>query len=42
MTVTPDQAKQIGANGGTVNTNGMAYQQKEKIDDAVIKGRQGK
>lgn len=42
MTMTTNQAKQIGQNGGTVNTNGMAYQQKERIDAAVNAGKQGK
>lgn len=36
------QAKQVGQNGGTVPTNGMAYQQKERVDAAVNSGKQGK
>lgn len=35
-------AKQVGQNGGTVPTNGMPYQQKERTDKAVNDGKQGK
>ena len=37
-----NKAKQIGANGGTVNTNGMQSQDKQKTDAAVRQGQQGK
>lgn len=37
-----DRAKQIGANGGTVNTNGMNSADKQRIDAAVNAGKQGK
>ncbi len=37
-----DQAKQIGAQGGTVSTNGMSYQDAQKIDAAVNSGKTGK
>ena len=32
----------VGKNGGTVNTNGMPHQQKERTDKAVNDGKQGK
>ena len=32
---------QIGASGGTVNTNGMPYQKKIGIDSVVKDGRKG-
>ena len=43
-TMTPQEqhAKQVGQNGGTVPTNGMPYQQKERTDAAVNSGKQGK
>lgn len=37
--VTPQQAHDIGKRGGTVDTNGMTQQQKEKIDTAVNAGK---
>jgi hypothetical protein len=37
-----DQAKQIGAQGGTVSTNGLPYQDAQKINAAVNSGRNGK
>lgn len=37
-----EQALQIGQNGGTVNTNNMPFQQKERIDAAVNQGKQNK
>lgn len=37
--VTPEQAHEIGKRGGTVDTNGMTQQQKEKIDAAVNAGK---
>jgi hypothetical protein len=37
--VTPDQAYDIGKRGGTVDTNGMTHQEKEKIDAAVNAGK---
>ena len=42
MSVTPEQAKDIGRRGGTVPTNGMPYPQKERTDKAVNDGKQGK
>ncbi|MEP1964468.1 hypothetical protein [Tateyamaria sp.] len=35
------QAKQIGAQGGTVNTNGMHYTDKNAVNNAVNQGRKG-
>lgn len=37
--VTEQQAHDIGKRGGTVDTNGMSSQQKEKIDAAVNAGK---
>lgn len=42
MTPQDQHSKQVGANGGTVNTNGMPHQQKERTDKAVNDGKQGK
>ncbi len=42
MTPQEQHAKQVGAKGGTVPTNGMAHQQKERVDAAVNSGKQGK
>ena len=42
MSTSTQKAYDIGKSGGTVNTNGLAWQQKERIDAAVNKGRQGK
>lgn len=42
MTPQEQHAKQVGANGGTVKTNGMSHQQKERTDKAVNDGKQGK
>ena len=42
MTVSTQQAKDIGKAGGTVNTNGMTYQDKQRIDAAVNAGKSGK
>lgn len=41
MTISTQKAQEIGKNGGTVNTNGMAHQDKERIDAAVNKGKKG-
>ncbi|WP_259956917.1 hypothetical protein [Leisingera caerulea] len=41
-TPSPQKAYETGKNGGTVNTNGLPHQQKERIDAAVNAGRQGK
>jgi hypothetical protein len=41
-TPSPQKAYEVGRNGGTVNTNGLPHQQKERIDAAVNAGRQGK
>lgn len=35
-----EQARQIGATGGSVNTNGMPWQEKERINAAVNQGKQ--
>ncbi len=42
MTVSTQQAIKIGQSGGTVNTNGMTYQDKQRIDAAVNAGKNGK
>lgn len=35
------RAQQTGANGGTVNTTGMSWQDRNAIDNAVNKGKYG-
>lgn len=40
--ISTQQAKDIGKSGGTVNTNGMTHQDKQRIDAAVNAGKQGK
>jgi hypothetical protein len=42
MTPQEQHANKVGANGGTVNTNGMPHQQAERIAAAVNNGKQGK
>lgn len=43
MTISTQQAYQIGKNStGTVNTNGMAWQDAQRINAAVNAGRQGR
>lgn len=42
MTPQEQHAKKVGANGGTVNTNGMAHQEAERIAAAVNSGKQNK
>jgi len=42
MSTSTQKAYEVGKNGGTVNTNGLAYQDKQRINAAVNKGRQGK
>lgn len=42
MTMSTQQANDIGKKGGTVNTNSMTYQDKQRIDAAVNAGKQGK
>lgn len=34
-----DKCKEIGQNGGTVNTNGMTSTQKQAVDAAVNSGK---
>ena len=34
--------KQVGASGGTIDTNGMTSTEKQKADKAVADGRDGK
>jgi hypothetical protein len=40
QTVSLQQARQIGQNGGNVSTQGMAHQTARRIDAAVNLGRQ--
>lgn len=42
MTISTQQAKNIGKAGGTVNTNGMTHQDQQRIDAAVNAGKNGK
>ncbi len=41
-TPSTQRAYETGKSGGTVNTNGLSWQDKQRIDAAVNAGRQGK
>ncbi len=40
-TPSTNRAYEVGQNGGTVNTNGLPWQDRERVDAAVNAGRQG-
>lgn len=40
--ISTQKAYDVGKSGGNVKTTGMPYQQKQRIDAAVNKGKQGK
>jgi len=42
MSTSTQKAYEVGKRGGTVNTNGLAHQDKQRIDAAVNNGRKGK
>ena len=42
MSTNTQKAYEVGKAGGTVNTNGMTYQDKQRIDAAVNAGKNGK
>lgn len=42
MYTSNQQAYRIGQAGGTVNTNGLPYQERERIDAAVNAGKQAR